>query len=101
MLVVDCEERALQRREHRKLVVGPFDCGEGGPNGLHLFPTVERLATDQEVRHTTRLDGVGIGSRDIGAEAHEPPEEKRYVPRLDRDLSLRSVRRALGNGPTV
>ena len=65
VLVVDREERSLQRREHRQLVVGPFDGGERRANRLDLLAVVERAAADEQVRQPARLDRVDVagGSR--------------------------------------
>ena len=60
-LVVDREQRAAQRREHREFVVGPFDGGERGPHGFHFLAAVERLPADQQVRDAARLERVHVG----------------------------------------
>ena len=60
LLVVDREERALERREHRQLVVGPFDGGERRAYRLDLFAAVKRLAADEQMRNAARLDRVGV-----------------------------------------
>src|SRR5262249_37576605 len=51
LLIVYRKERAFQRREHRQLIVGPFDCGERRANGFDLRPAVERLAADEQMRN--------------------------------------------------
>src|SRR5882762_10128358 len=43
MLIVDREQRPLQRGEGGQLVIGPFDGGERRSNGLDLLASVERL----------------------------------------------------------
>ena len=84
LLVVDREQRAFQRREHRQLVVGPLDRGERGADRLDLLAAVKRLAADEQVRNAARLDGVDVRARHVLAEADEPPEQHRDVPRLNR-----------------
>ena len=56
LLVVDREERALERREHRQLVVGPLDGGERRAHRLDFFAAVKRLAADEQVRDAARFD---------------------------------------------
>ena len=60
MLVVDREERALQRREHRQLVVRPLDGGQRRADRLDLFASVKRLAADEQMRNAARLDRVDV-----------------------------------------
>src|SRR5688500_84675 len=69
MRVLDREERPLERREHRELVVGPLDGGERRPHCLDLFAIVERLAADEQMRNSARFDRVDVTARDILAEA--------------------------------
>ena len=59
-LVVDREQRAAQRREHRQLVVGPLDRRQRGANRLDLLAVVKRLAADEQVRHAARLERVDV-----------------------------------------
>ena len=96
LLVVDREQRALQRREHRQLVVGPLDRGERGADGFDLLAAVKRLAADEQVRDAARLDRVDVRARDVVAEADEPAEQDRDVPRLQRHAPLGAVRLPLG-----
>ena len=63
VLVVDREERSLQRREHRQLVVGPLDRGQRRANRLDFFAVVKRLAADEQVRNAARLDRVDVRPR--------------------------------------
>ena len=60
MLVVDREQRSLQRREHRQLVVGPFDRGQRRADRLDFFAAVKRLAADEQMRNAARLDRVDV-----------------------------------------
>ena len=60
LLIVDREERSLQRRKHRQLVVGPFDRGQRRADRLDFLAAVKRLAADQQMRDAARLDGVGV-----------------------------------------
>src|SRR6202011_3414692 len=86
--IVDREERSLEGREDRQLVVGPFDGGHRRADGLDLFAAMKRLAADQQMRDATSLDGVDIPARDVFAEADEPPEQHRDVLRSDRHVRL-------------
>ena len=90
LLVVDREQRAFQRREHRQLVVGPFDGGERRANRLDFLAAVKRLAADEQMRNAARLDRVGVLARHVLAEADEPAEQDGDVPRLKRHAALRS-----------
>ena len=101
MLVVHGEQRTLQRREHRQLVVGPFDGGERRPNRLDFLAAVERLAADQQMRNPARLDGVDVRPRHVVAEADEAPEQHGDVPRLQRHARLAPVGLLLGDRPAV
>ena len=101
VLVVDREQRALERRKHRQLIVWPFDRREGGADRLDLFAAVKRLAADQQMRNAARLDRVHIAARDVVTEADEPPEQHRDVPRLQRHPRFRAVRLLLGDGPAA
>ena len=83
-LVVDREERSLQRREDRQLVVGPFDRGERRANRLDLFAVVESAAADEQVRQPARLDRVDVAAGQVLAEADEAAEQDRDVPRRRR-----------------
>ena len=65
MLVVDREQRSLERRKHRQLVVGPFDGGERRADRLDFLAAVERLAADQQMRNTARLDRVDVVAREV------------------------------------
>ena len=58
VLVVDREQRALERREHRQLVVRPLDGRERRADRLDLLAPVKRLAADEQMRNAARLDGV-------------------------------------------
>ena len=84
MLIVDGEQRAFQRSEHRQLVVGPLDGGERRAHRLDFFAAVERLAADEQVRNAARFDRVDVRPRHVVAEADESPEENRDVLRLNR-----------------
>ena len=101
LLVVDREERSLQRREHRQLVVGPFDRGERGADRLDFLAAVKRLAADQQMRDAARLDRVDVAARDVLAEADEAAEQQRDVPRLERHAPLGAVGLPLGDLPAV
>ena len=61
VLVVDREQRSLQRREHRQLVVRPLDRGQRRADRLDLLAAVKRLAADEQVRDAARLDRVDVG----------------------------------------
>ena len=92
LFVANREQRAAQRREHRQLVVRPFDGGESGADGLDLFTPVEGLSADEQVRNPARLDSLEIGMGDVLVVAREPPEQHRNVPRLNRHAALGPVR---------
>ena len=55
VLVVDGEQRPLQRREHRQLVVGPLDGRQSRANRLDFLAVVERLAADEQMRNARAL----------------------------------------------
>ena len=101
VLVVDREERSLQRGEDRQLVVRPLDRGQRGAHGLDFFAAVEGLAAHEEMRNAARLDRIDIAARDVFAEADEPAEQNRDVPRLDRHAALGAIGHALGDLPAV
>ena len=61
VLVVDREERPLQRREHRQLIVGPFDRRERRADRFDFLAAVERLAADEQMRNAARFDRVDVG----------------------------------------
>ena len=82
-LVVDREERAAQRREHRQLVVGPLDRRERRAHRLDLLAIVERLAADEQVRHAARLERLDVRPRHVVAEVEEAAEQEADVPRLE------------------
>src|SRR5262249_58619312 len=90
-LIVYRKERTFQRREHRQLVVGPLDRGERRANRLDFLAAVKRLAADEQVRHTARLERIDVFARDVFAEADESAEEEGDVPRLQPLLCFRSV----------
>src|SRR5436190_13380840 len=69
VLVVDREERSLQRREDRQLVVRPFDRRQRGTHGFHFLAAVKRLAAHEQMRNVARLDRIDIATRDVFAEA--------------------------------
>ena len=99
-LVVDREERAAQRREHRQLVVGPLDGRERAADRLHLLAFVKRLAADEQVRDTARFERVHVRTRHVLAEVKEPAKQDGHVPRLDGHRHRQRVaRRAFGDGP--
>ena len=100
-LVVDREERSLERSEDRQLVVRPFDRGQGGTHRLHFLTAVKGLAANQEMRNAARLDRVDVGARDIVTEADEPPEQDRDVPRLERHAALGTIGHALRDLPAI
>ena len=58
--------------------------------GLDLLAAVKRLAADEQVRNAARLDRVDVRARDVLAEADEPAEQDRDVPRLERHRALSS-----------
>ena len=58
--VVDCEQRAPKRREHRHVVVGPFDRRECRAHRLDFFAVVERLPAHEKVRHAARLERFDV-----------------------------------------
>src|SRR5437763_14243475 len=91
LLIVDREERALERRKHRQLIVGPFDGRERRANRLDFLAAVKRLAADEQVGNTTRLDRVDVLAGDVLAEAHEAPEQDRDMARLKRHSGLGAV----------
>ncbi len=101
VLVVDREERPLQRREHRQLVVGPFDGGERGTHGFHFLAAVKGLAADQQMWKAARLDRIDVGARHVVAEAHEAAEQDGHVPRLQRHIGFLAVRLPLHDAPPV
>ena len=101
MLVVDREERPLQRREHRQLIVRPLDGRQRRADRFHFFAAVERLAADEQMRNAARLDRVDVGARHVLAEAHEPAEQHRDVARLQRHAGLRSIRLLLESSPAA
>ena len=74
-LVVDREERASQRREHRQLVVRPLDRGQRAADRFHLFTLVKRFAADEQVRHAARFERVDVRAGHVGAEVQESPEQ--------------------------
>ena len=82
-LVADREERSSKRREHRQLVVRPFDRRKRRADGLHLFALVERLAADQHVRDPARLERLDVRAGDVVLPADETPEQEADVLRGD------------------
>ena len=84
LLVADREERALERRVHRELVVGPLHRRQRGAQALDFFAQVERAAADQQVRDPARLQRLDIRARDVRAERRETAEEQAHVARRDR-----------------
>ena len=101
VLVVDREQRSLQRREHRQLVVRPLDRGERGADRFDFFAAVKRLAADQQMRNAARLDRVDVGAGDVLAEADEAAEQHRDVPRLQRHAALGAVGLLLRHRPAA
>ena len=95
LFVVDREQRSLQRREHRQLIVRPFDGCERGADGFNFLPSVERLAADQQVRNPTGLDGFDVRARHVSVVARETPEQYRNVLRPNRDAALGPIRLSL------
>jgi hypothetical protein len=101
LLIVNREERSLQRREDGEFVVGPFDGGERGPNRLHFLTTVKRFPADEQVRDAARFDRIRVLARDVLAEADESSEQNRDVPRLNRHAHFRTVAMSLAHVPPV
>ena len=97
VLVVDREQRAFQRREHRQFVVRPFDGRERRADRLHFLAPVKRLPADEQMRDATRLDGLHVLAGQVFTEAHEPAEQDRDVPWLEGHARFRSG--ALGHRP--
>src|SRR5207245_5798780 len=91
MLIVDREERPLERREHRQLVVRPLDGREGRAHRLHFLAAVKRLAAHQQMRDATRFDRVGVAARHVASETDEPAEEHGDVARLQWYAPLAAV----------
>src|SRR5690349_2509352 len=54
--VTNREERAAQRREHRQLVVGPFNRRERRTDRFDFLPIVKRFPADEDVAHAARLE---------------------------------------------
>ena len=69
VLVVDGEQRALQRGKHRQLIVRPLDGGQSRAHGFDLFAAVKRLAADEQMRDPARFDGVDVRAGHVFAEA--------------------------------
>src|SRR5689334_21622414 len=90
-LVVYREQRALERRKHRQLVVGPLDRRERRADRFDFLAAVKGFAADQQMRNPARFDRVDVRSRDVLAEADEPPKQDRNVPRLEADTGFDTV----------
>ena len=101
MLVIDGEQRTLQRRERGELVVWPFDRRQHGADRLDFIAAVERLPAYEQMGDPSRLDGVDVGTRHVFAKAREAPKQDRDVPRLEANALLPSVGVAFGHGPTA
>ena len=83
-LVADREERALERRVHRQLVVGPLHRRQRGTQAFHLLAQMERPAADQQMRNPARLERLDVRARDVVAKRRKPAEEQAHVARGDR-----------------
>ena len=101
MLVIDRQERSLECREYRQLVVGPFNRRQGHPNGLDLLPTMKRLAANEEVGDSPSFDRVGVWAGDVLTEADEPPEEHGDVTGLHLHAHVGTVGLTLGHAPVA
>ena len=77
--VVEREERAAQRGEHRQLVVGPLDGSERVAERLDLLALVERAAADQHVGQVARLERAHVRPRDVVAQRSEAAEQQADV----------------------
>ena len=102
-LVVDGEQRPVQRREDRQPVVRPFDGRERRPDGRHFLTLVERPSANEQVRDVPRLERVGVRARHIRHEILEAAEQHADMVGLDRNPLLRTAagRGALGDGPAA
>ena len=100
-MVGEGEEAAAQRRIHRQLIVWPLDGAERDAQRIDLLALVKAAAAHQQVWHLPSLQGVDVGTRDVGAPAGEPTEQDRHVSRLHRHTDLAATRRPLGHRPAA
>ncbi len=91
------EQGAAQRGEDRQLVVGPFNGGQRRSQRLDLFAIVKGASAHEHVRNAPGLEGIEVGSRDVAAVGHEPPEQDADVTRLYRTRGAV----ASGDGPST
>src|SRR5262245_17179020 len=76
LFIANREERTPQRREHRQLIVGPFDCGKRRANRLDLLALVEGLAADEDVRNAACLERLDVAARHVRLPADEAAEQQ-------------------------
>src|SRR5690242_17987512 len=99
VLVADREERTSQRGEHRQLIVWPFDRGQGRAQGFDLLAIVKRLAADEQVLHSARVERIDVWARHVVAVAEKAAEENADVPGLQADEPVGM--RTLGDFPSA
>src|SRR5256885_7645358 len=58
LLISDREERSVEGREDRKLIVGPLDRGERGTLRFDLAPRVEGVSAYQKMADAARIQLV-------------------------------------------
>src|SRR5437867_3050099 len=83
LLIRNSEERSMQRRVDRQLIVRPLDRRERGADRLDFFAAVKRLATDEELCDSARLEGLHILSCDVDSHFFETSEQDADVLRLN------------------
>src|SRR5439155_344055 len=83
-VVAQREERTLEDREYRQLVVGPLDGGGGGAHRQHFLSRVVRSPADRHVRDPPRFQRVDVSTGEVAAVVAHALEEQAHVPRLHR-----------------
>src|SRR5712692_5449776 len=90
-IIAQREQRAAQHGEYRELVVRPFDGLSGVAQRENLLASVERVASDEHVGDSTRLERPDIGARQVAAPGAHSLEQKTEVASLERNRPRRIV----------
>src|SRR6185369_5443594 len=93
------EQRTSKRGEHRKLIIGPFDCRKRVSNRLDLFTHVKPAASNKQVRKPARFKRSNGRTSHVFGKTSKASKQQAHVSRLNGTL-LRWIA-PLGHGPAA